>query len=323
MEAKTSSFTFEGKGSELFVIILKNFFLTIVTFGIYHFWAKINTQQFFHRNTRFMDQTLEFHGTGKEKFIGFLKGAAIVVVFVILMQLLRLGLGKLISPDIAQIIVGIILYFAVLLIAPLVLVGKRRYLLSRTSWRNVRFLFGARSRHFLFFTIKNVLLIIITLGIYTPWYIVKFRRFFIENSYFGTEKFEFSGKGGDYAMLCLKGILLTFVTFGIYYYWFWAASERFFWNNTSFQGKKFSSTIGGDTLFLTWLINYFTVIFTLGIAIPWAQVRLTKAMINAISVEDGIDFAAIKADFDKSASAFADGLTDAFDALDSISDLVV
>ncbi|WP_125179568.1 DUF898 family protein, partial [Leptospira ellisii] len=80
MQTETENrFAVDAKGEELFLIYLKNIFFTIITIGIYYFWAKVNTQKFLFRHVSFRGQRFDYHGTGKENFIGFLKGMGIVL----------------------------------------------------------------------------------------------------------------------------------------------------------------------------------------------------------------------------------------------------
>src|SRR5690606_18489998 len=67
-----TAFGFDGTWQEFAPIAFTNLLLTIVTLGICRFWATTRERQYFWSRTRFVDERLEWAGTGMELFIGFL-----------------------------------------------------------------------------------------------------------------------------------------------------------------------------------------------------------------------------------------------------------
>jgi uncharacterized membrane protein YjgN (DUF898 family) len=322
MEDQRTSLSFKADGMDLFALTLKNMLLSMCTFGIYSFWGKINIQKFLNRGTYFGEEALDFHGTGKEKFIGFLKGMGIITVLVIIASVATAFLGKLIGAIAAQVILMIIVYGAILLITPMIIVGKRRYFLSRSSWRGVRFIFNGRWKKMGLILLKGALVSILTLGIYIPWFIHDIREFMINNSGYGTEPFIYTGNKRTYAKTWWLGFLFSILTFGIYSFWLAAALERHFMNNTTFQGKKLSCSLTGETLFKTALINLLLIVFTFGVAASWVIVRNFRIWFGSISLEGTVDVDTIRASVDAKASALADGLSEAGDVFDTLADFI-
>ena len=110
---------FRAKGSSFFGIWLVNTLLTIVTLGIYSFWAKINVRKFFYQNTYFQDQPFEFHATGGEQTRGFLTAIALIVGAVIVLALFSTVLTVIVGEEIAGLIVAmltVIAFFGISLI---------------------------------------------------------------------------------------------------------------------------------------------------------------------------------------------------------------
>jgi len=143
-----SAFVFEGNWRDFARIALPNLLLTIVTLGIYRFWATARERRYLWSRTRFVDENLEWAGTGMELFIGF------VMVFV-LFGIPYFGLSFVAQALVARGYesLGIALSaFAALAIFYLLGVARfraLRYRLSRTRWRGIRggsdtagFLFG-------------------------------------------------------------------------------------------------------------------------------------------------------------------------------------
>ena len=314
-----TGFKFNGKGGDLFFLYLKNIFFTIITLGIYSFWARVNITKFLYSSTVYSEEPFEYYGTGKEKFIGFLKGLGLVIAFLLAIAALNFVLGKILGATLGSIIGMIIAYVVIIGLIPLIIIGSERYRLSRSSYRNVRFGFYGKAKELVIVGVKGFFFCIITLGIYYPWFILDLKKFMTDNSYYGTQPFSFTAEErGEFAKTVLIGFLLSIITLGIYSFWLAAAIERFIWGHTSIQNKKFSCTITGGTLFINTLIAMLLVIFTLGLGVPWAMVRIFRVRIESINLEEGLDFSAIKNDFDKNASALADGLSDSADIFDTL-----
>lgn len=322
MTDQRTRLSFKADGMDLFALLLKNMFLTMFTFGIYSFWGKINVQKFLHRGTLVDGEAMDFHGTGEEKFIGFLKGAGIIIVLIIAAALIKALLGMVIGANAAYVSVLILVYVIILLATPMLIVGKQRYFLSRSSWRGVRFLFTGRWKKLGWILLKGGFFTVITLYIYLPWFIHDIRAFMINNSCYGTEPFVYTGNRNTYAKLFWIGVLLSILTLGIFSFWLTAALEKHFLNNTTFQGKKLSCDLTGGLLFKTALVNLLLIVFTFGIAASWVLVRNLRIYFGSISLEGTVDLEAIQAGVDAKASALADGVSEAADVLDTIADFI-
>ncbi len=128
--------TFDSKGDRLFGLGLVNGLLKILTLGIYSFWGKTEVRRRIWSFTRLNGEPLEYTGTGKELFLGFL-----VVFFAVLLPVLIAGSAiVLLFPGnkaaIASYQAGTYLVF-------FMLVGNamyraQRFRLSRTRWRGIR-----------------------------------------------------------------------------------------------------------------------------------------------------------------------------------------
>ncbi|TGN11163.1 YjgN family protein [Leptospira ilyithenensis] len=300
-------FTYHATGGALFMLLLKNGFLTVVTLGIYTFWAKANTQKFMAENTEWAGERFSFHGTGKERFIGFLKALAILVVGGIVLQILGKILGM-ISLTLAQIIPPILLAAFFLGVFPFVIVGSRKYLTSRTGFRNLRFGFDGKGLELAKIYLKGGLLTIVTLGIYYPWFYAEKEAYIASKTRYGNANFGFQVDGKEIFFIYLKGFFLSIITFGIYSSWFLADLQNYIWNHRSFQGKKFQSDLTGGKVFLNIIVAYAIVLFTLGFGLAWAIVRISKLFLESISLETEVDFGSISAKADPTASATAEGL---------------
>jgi uncharacterized membrane protein YjgN (DUF898 family) len=174
---------FDGPRSALFWLLVRNFLLTIVTIGIYRFWAKTRVRKFFWRNTKLLGEPLEYLGTGGELFVGFLIAIVILVPFGALYSLLQfftIGLDGNIS-----LIVDVIYYAIIGFLIQFAIYRARRYRLTRTSWRGIRFGLDGSSLRYAIISFGYTLLSFATLSLADPWQRVATIRYFINHARFG------------------------------------------------------------------------------------------------------------------------------------------
>ena len=301
---------FHGTGGSLFGIQIVNIFLMLLTLGIYSFWAKVRVRRYLMGQMEFEGDRFAYHGTGKELLIGFLKAMLIFGVPVSLLNVLPelLGAGMAI-----KVLAGILLYLIVLVFIPFAMVGTRRYRLSRSSWRAIRFSFRGKVADFIKLFVSGSLLTPITLGLYYPFFETKRYGFMISHSHFGNQKFHFDGQGRDLFGSYLLALLLFFPTLGLYWIWFLAQKQRYFWDHTSFGTARFHCMVTGGRLLVLYLGNVLLLLVTLGFAWPWVSVRNIRFAFAYLSVEGPLDFAVVQQEA-QAASATGEGLAGFLDA---------
>ncbi len=187
-----------GTTSSLFGIFFKNLLLTVVTLGLYRFWAITNMRQYVWSNIRVAGQPLEYTGTGGELFRGFL----LSLLLMLLIVAVSMGIGFAIGGDLkldgapAGLIIGVYLLFL-----PMIFLGyafvflSRRYLMTRTQLRGIRFGQDGSVIGFVGSMFGRMLLCAITLGIHTPWMTAERLRRTVGATRWGNLKFDFKGKG--------------------------------------------------------------------------------------------------------------------------------
>jgi len=133
----TRAFGFTGTWRDYAPIAFTNLLLTIVTLGIYRFWATTRTRRYLWSRTRFIDEPLEWSGTGLELFIGFI---LVLVLFLIPFVFLQFGVQALIFQGYAGLAISFGALAIVLLfyLSGVALFRMLRYRLSRTWWHGIR-----------------------------------------------------------------------------------------------------------------------------------------------------------------------------------------
>jgi hypothetical protein len=126
--------------------------------------------------------------------------------------------------------------------------------------------------------ILNSILIMLTLGIYTPWAIVKLKQWTYENVEVGGQRgrLSFHGDGGSLLGTYLLGMILTYCTLGIYGAWLANDIFAFLWDNSKLDGRAFSfkKDPGGflGAYILTVILSYCTLM----IYYPWGICNILK-----------------------------------------------
>jgi uncharacterized membrane protein YjgN (DUF898 family) len=283
--------TFHGTGGSLFGIQIVNMFLTILTLGGYYFWGKTKVRSYIMSQTEFAGDRFAYHGTGKELLMGFLKALAIFGVPVF---------GLFIIPDImgageeGKGLATALVYLIVALFIPVAKVGARRYRMSRTSLRGIRFSFRGGVKDYLTLLVKGQMLLMLTLGLYYPYFETRKHEFMMDHSYFGNQKFHFDGHGRDLFGSYILAMFLSLPTLGLYWLWFHAKKHRYFWDNTTIGYAQFRSTVTGGAYLWLWVGNILLLIVTLGLAWPWVVVRNARFTFRYLTLEGSLDLTAIK-----------------------------
>ncbi len=158
--------TFENRGDRLVGLGLVNGVLKILSLGLYSFWAKTEVRRRIWSFTRINGEPLEYTGTGKELFLGFLIVFFVFVVLAFADTLLFpgnravLAVYPLVAAGLLFLLLGNALYRA------------QRYRLSRTRWRSIRgWLAGSPARYgwTYFWTLGLPFLLVALLTAFVSW----------------------------------------------------------------------------------------------------------------------------------------------------------
>jgi uncharacterized membrane protein YjgN (DUF898 family) len=286
-------FTFHGKGGTLFGIQIVNLLLTIITLGIYSFWARVKVRKYIWGQLEFEGDRFSFHGTAVEILLGWLKAALFFGIPYIAMLKGPQWLGS------GPVLIGIGAFLSVILVVifiPMAVVGSRRYRLSRTAWRGIRFNFRGTWGQYMPIFLGGGILVAITLSLYTPFYEMRREKFLLRNSYLGNQNFNFDGNGWDLFGSYVLSLILALPTLGLSLLWYHVKRTRYVWSRTTFGTARFHSAITFGGLFKVTVLNLLLVLVTLGFGYPWAQVRIIRYLSDNLVLHGPADFEAVAQD---------------------------
>jgi uncharacterized membrane protein YjgN (DUF898 family) len=276
---------FHGTGGTLFGIYVVNVLLTIVTLGFYRFWGRVKVRRFMMSQTGFEGDRFAYHGTGKELLNGFFKAGLFLGMPVTLLGMVdELAGDRMIHAGIRFLSSTLVFIFI-----PVAMVGARRYRLSRTSWRGIRFSFRGRVKDFIKLFTRGSLLSMLTLSLYYPFFQARQQHFMISHSHFGRRPFRFDGRGRDLFGSYVLTLLLVLPTLGLYWFWFSAKKTRYFWEHTFFETARFRCSLTGRQLMNFTICNWLILVVTLGLAWPWVLVRSSRFAFSYLSIDGPLD----------------------------------
>jgi uncharacterized membrane protein YjgN (DUF898 family) len=186
--APTLAFSHSGKLRQVLGLALKNAFFSIITLTLYRFWARTSIRRRVWSRTWALGDSFEYTGSGWDLFRGFLISLPcffLPAIFVLY-----------IAPYFMEQSVAIWLTLGFYAVAvPIVAAARfwmRRYQLSRTRWRGIRFGLAGSGWSFAGASWGWSMLQGLTLGWYSPVARMKRARLLWENARFGDQPFEFA-----------------------------------------------------------------------------------------------------------------------------------
>lgn len=345
-----------GTDGRLAGIAIVNALLNIVTLTLYRFWGRTNVRRALWSSTTMNGEPFEYTGTGWELFKSFL-----IVTFGIFLPFYLLFVVAAMSQMIGLMVILIIGLYALLFWGiGFAIYAARRYRLSRTNWRGIRFAMTGSGNGYSWANIGYGLLVSLSMGWATPVQTMYLTRRMWRETTFGDRHFHIrvkdkdlcKGLYGPFAILWFVGFLGYIVLigglvalgmameesgvqidpespefilslYGVIFVFLIAVSLA----AIPFQAavlRRTAQIIGYEelsfelrdvtfgSLFGLIFGNLLIAIFTLGIGMPWTQLRTAQYVFRRLEAQGHIDFEAIsQSQTDKPTSG--EGLADAFD----------
>ncbi len=209
---------YDGRIGELYRIFMVNLLLTIVTLGIWRFWATIRIRRYLWSRTSSGGERFEYDGTGGQLFVGFLIAIGLVMALFVVAFLLSIALHG-ISPILSPLPI-FLAYLAIFVLAFGARFSAQRYRLNHTIWRGIRggmegsmFTYGLRAVGYYLaatFTFYQLL----------PWAWLRLTERRVNASSFGTLRFSCHCRAGQvylrFLVTFLAIVVLGCAVFGIF-----------------------------------------------------------------------------------------------------------
>jgi uncharacterized membrane protein YjgN (DUF898 family) len=212
---------FSGNRAEFFHLVKRGAGLELVTLGFYRFWLATDMRRHLWSNTHIDGDAAEYTGRAKELLIGFLIALAILVPIYLAYFLAGLEAER------VKAFASIPLVAFFYLFGQFAIYRARRYRLTRTVWRGVRFWMSGSGWIYALQSSLWALLVIVTLGLALPWRAVALERYKMRHSYYGDLQGSFEGRGWEFFKRSWWLLLLVAILIGpMFLPSFWAIMGR-------------------------------------------------------------------------------------------------
>lgn len=296
---------FSGRTGEYFGIWFVNLLLSIVTLGIYSAWAKVRTERYFYAHTRLAGASFEYLASPIAILKGRLIAYAVVIVmllsshflpwlyFVLLLAVFALvpalivwgmrfrarnsawrGLtfafdrsagsayGPFLGWPILSAITGTLLY-------PFMVDKQHAFVAEGHAFGRTRFAFGSDvGKYYVPYAIAAAL----GIGLFA---VMMTAIVGMAMSAGDTAQGSGAERGPPPAILyaLILVVYAAFFAIGVYLRTRYA---NLFWNNTRLGEHRFASTLRARDMMWLYASNIVAIVCTLGLAVPWAMIRLAR-----------------------------------------------
>jgi len=186
---------------------------TLITLTIYRFWARTVVRRRLWSDTTIGDAPLEYTGKGSELFVGFL-----IAIFTVMLPMVGALVGaQLLLPPAGVLAVFVVIYLAFFVLIGVAIFLARRYQLSRTVWRGVRFEQSGSALGYGLVAFGYGLLTIITLGWFAPAMRLRLEKRLWSNAYFGDMPFTYDNSKEGRTEPVYKSFILAYFGSSLFY----------------------------------------------------------------------------------------------------------
>ncbi|WFU20698.1 DUF898 family protein [Bradyrhizobium sp. CB3481] len=274
---------FSGNRREFFDLVKRGAGLELVTLGFYRFWLLTDIRRHLWANTQVGGDAAEYTGRGKELLIGFL--VALAILMPVYVGYFLVGL----EAEHIQAFASIPLVAFFYVFGQFAIYRARRYRLTRTVWRGVRFWMTGSGWIYALQASLWGLSMILTLGLILPWRNAALERYKMRHSHYGDLQGSFEGRGWEFFkrgwwLWLLTPIAIYVTPIAPFIYGAYKAIEWRWWlSGIRFGGVRVESTLRkGDLIGLYWKVIGWIVVFGLVFS-----VYLGLAAVLVASMTDG------------------------------------
>ena len=292
---------FTGKTADYFRIWIVSLCLSILTLGIYSAWGKVRKRRYLYAHTHLAGSAFEY----RARPLAILKGRSIAVLL----------FGGFAATGHFLPAVQWTFVVLLLVLTPWIVVAANRFNAQNSAYRNIRFGFtgriGEAAKVFLGFGFLSI----VSIGLAYPYYRLRRARFVVAHHRFGATGFVEALYGGDfYAAYILAGLIVFGATIAaivggillgilasvlgagrepgrfvalvpialmylVYLFAFCYVRARV--GNLTLNGARIgslqlASTLRARDLFWLYFSNIVAIIASVGLATPWATLRMAR-----------------------------------------------
>jgi hypothetical protein len=208
---------FNGSFGKFVGVVLLGLLLSIITLGIYTAWFVRDMNRYFVDNSSYDSQKFEFKGKGGVLFL------ILLLTIIVPMVIISLLVGKTITTYPGQFSTSTIIYQLVVLIIMIPYMYFVYKWMVDISYKTYAIAWKTDFWNSCGKILVEILLIVVTLGIYTPLAMIRLYKYFVDRTTAeGTEgklRFGYDIENLNDFLFIWGQMLLMIITLGIYYPW--------------------------------------------------------------------------------------------------------
>ncbi|MGB0921634.1 MAG: YjgN family protein [Alphaproteobacteria bacterium] len=317
-QQQTHGFVFSGQAGEFFRIWIVNIALSFLTLGIYSAWAKVRTKRYFYGHTSIAGSSFEYLADP----ISILKGRIIALLLIAIYfavasegPVTEIAL-TLMAGEVSDLLVAALVVQGILIIVlPYIFVMGLRFRARVTRYRNVRFDYKDSYGGAMWPLVVFPGAVLFIFPLIWPWADAVRRNHILNRYRFGNAIFGAQVEAGALFRIYIVGFLLLgaaivggvvvtiigslqtptllplLVAGGAVFLWAWSQAyilgrilNHMFETLSVGPHIRFKSRLDPIQLGLIAATNWLAVIASLGLAWPWAKIRMAKYRAETLSI---------------------------------------
>jgi uncharacterized membrane protein YjgN (DUF898 family) len=246
---------FTGDRSDFRKLVTRGAALELVTFGFYRFWLATYMRRHLWSNTVIDGDAAEYTGRARELLVGFLFALAILVPIYLGYFLVTIEFER------WQSFASTPLFVSFYAFGQFAIYRARRYRLSRTVWRGVRFWMDGSGWAYAGRAMLWGLLVFATLGLALPWRAAALERYKMRHAHYGNLVGHFEATGWEFfkrawGLWPFSPLALMFFPLTPFFYGEFKAREWRWWlNGIRIGGVSLDSSLPHDAFYgLYWKV---------------------------------------------------------------------
>lgn len=180
-----------GRWQDVLKLCCWNTLWTILTLGIFRFWAKTRMRRYIWSNIVIDGDALEYTGRGLELFLGF-----VIVTLILVPVILAFNFIGSMLPAHLMMLPMIFTYIAVAFLFFVATYRATRYRYSRTFWRGIRARLSGSAFKYALIGFGTSIVTLLSLGLLAPLGFIATTRYQTDNTWIGDTQARFNGTFG-------------------------------------------------------------------------------------------------------------------------------
>jgi len=277
-----AQFAFSGNRDDFFRLAARGAMLELVTVGFYRFWLATDIRRHMWSNTVIDGDAAEYTGRGRELLIGFLFALAILVPIYLAYFLITVEFERL------RAFASIPLFLGFYAFGQFAIYRARRYRLTRTVWRGVRFWMDGSGWAYAWRAVLWGVLVVVTLGLALPWREAALERYKMSHSYYGDLQGSFEGRGLEFfkqawdLWLLAPFAIVLFPTFPFFYAEFKAREWRWWLSGIRFGAVRLESSLPRTALNrIYWAVIGWYFLLSIAMTVYFGLAALVASLFQA------------------------------------------